>query len=543
MFERENRQFVSLMTSLIFLLVVITISACAKPAPTVTSPSATPKAAPTSVPPEEAADGPDPTDASTSEPAPAQPDPAQPETDWDDREVFRAGLIGAEQAVLDQLPNATVYHINLEIPDDFLVPSGQQDVRYTNQESEPLNEVYFRLFPNVSGGALTVSGVQVNGETVEPTYESRDSSLRVPLPTALQPGGQVVIQMNFEVQVTRDMAGNYGLFGYFDEVLVLDEFYPAIPAYDDEGWYAYTPAPNGDLSYFDASFYLVRVTAPANLVIAASGIEIGREQEGDRQIVTIAAGPARDFYLAASKHYVVASETVGETTVNSYAFAERKEGAELALEITARALKIFSERFGTYPYTEFDVASTPMQALGIEYPGMTGITLNVYDLNADVLGLPAPAMMESVVAHEVGHQWFYNVVGSDQMGEPWVDEAIVQYITGLYYVDAYGKNAAQGYHDSWYYRWNRVERAKIPIGLPAGDYEGSEYGAIVYGRGPIFVQTLAEEMGQETFDEFLRDYYESHKWGIGTGDTFRQIAEQHCQCDLTEIFEVWVYGD
>lgn len=74
------------------------------------------------------------------------------------------------------------------------------------------------------------------------------------------------------------------------------------------------------------------------------------------------------------------------------------------------------------------------------------------------------------------------------------------------------------------------------------DYtDGREYSGIVYGRGPLFVTALAEEMGQETFDEFLRDYYESHKWGIGTTDTFRQLAEQHCQCDLTALFEEWVY--
>jgi len=462
---------------------------------------------------------------------------------WDDREMFRAGLIDAEQPMLDQLPGATVYHIDLVISDDLLVLSGHQDVRYTNQEDEPLDEVYFRLFPNVSGGKLTVSHVQVEGEDVKPAYEEENSSLRVPLPAALQPGEQVVLQMDFEVKVTQEMGGNFGLFGYFDGVLVLDEFYPAIPAYDEEGWYAYAPASNGDLSYFDASFYLARVTAPADLVIVAPGIEVGREEKGDRQIVTIAAGPARDFYLAASEHFVAVSEKRGETTVNSYAFADRKEGARLALDIAARALDIFSARFGSYPYTEFDVASTPMQALGIEYPGMTGITLSVYDLDAQVSGLPARVMMESVIAHEVGHQWFYNVVGNDQMGQPWMDEAIVQYLTGLYFVDAYGEPAASSYRQSWDDRWSRVGRAEIPIGLHAGDYEGSEYGAIVYGRGPIFVQALAKEMGQETFDAFLRDYYQTHKWGIGTGDAFRQLAEQHCQCDLTTLFEAWVYGE
>jgi len=508
-----NRRFASLLFGFVILLVVVT--ACAKP---------TPSAVPTPAPSEEAVDA-----------------PTRQGADWDDREVFRAGLIGAEQDVLDQLPGATVYHISLDIPADFDLLQGHQDVRYTNREDEPLDEVYFRLFPNVSGGALTVSNVRVDGETVEPVHEAQDSSLRAPLPTALPPGGQIVIQMDFEVQITRQMGGNYGLFGYFDDVLVLDEFYPAIPAYDDAGWYADAPASNGDLSYFDASFYLVRVTAPADLVIVASGVEVAREQDGERQIVTIAAGPARDFYLAASERYVVVSETMGETTVNSYAFAEHREGAELALEIAGRALGIFSRRFGAYPYTEFDVASTPMRALGIEYPGMTGITLDVYDLDAEIWGLPAAAMMESVVAHEVGHQWFYNVVGNDQMGEPWMDEAIVQYLTGLYYEDAHGEAAAQSYRDSWDHRWNRVERAEIPIGLPAGDYAGSEYGAIVYGRGPLFVQALAQEMGQETFDEFLRDYYETHEWGIGTGEEFRQLAEQHCQCDLSEMFEAWVY--
>ena len=72
-------------------------------------------------------------------------------------------------------------------------------------------------------------------------------------------------------------------------------------------------------------------------------------------------------------------------------------------------------------------------------------------------------------------------------------------------------------------------------------YAEGEYSAIVYGRGPIFVSALAEEMGQETFNEFLRDYYQFHLWGIGTGDAFRQLAEKHCQCDLSTLFQEWVY--
>ena len=124
----------------------------------------------------------------------------------------------------------------------------------------------------------------------------------------------------------------------------------------------------------------------------------------------------------------------------------------------------------------------------------------------------------------------------------WLDEALVQYITGMYYLDIGGERALEGWRGSWYDRWRRVDSADIPIGLPSGDYaDGREYGAIVYGRGPIFMETLAEQMGQGTFDEFLRDYYQSYKWGIGTGANFRQLAEEHCGCDLTSLFEEWVY--
>lgn len=82
----------------------------------------------------------------------------------------------------------------------------------------------------------------------------------------------------------------------------------------------------------------------------------------------------------------------------------------------------------------------------------------------------------------------------------------------------------------------------MPIGTPAGAYQDREYGTIVCGRGPVCVDALAERLGPEGFDEFLRDYYESQKWGIATGDAFKEIAEQHCQCDLTSMFEEWVYA-
>jgi hypothetical protein len=454
--------------------------------------------------------------------------------DWDDRSIFREGLVEAEQGVLDRLPGATVYRIDLRISDDCLTLWGHQQAHYTNREDKALDEIYFRLFPNLGGGEATLSAVQVDGRDIDPVYELQRSAVRVELPTRLEPGEQVDVQMDFVVKVPQGMDGNHGLFGFSEGVLALDEFYPVIPVYDDEGWNVEIPSPNADVTYFDASFYRVRVTAPAELILVASGVEVGHEQEGGTQEVTFAAGPARDFYIAASERYVVVSETVGETTINSYTVAEWPEKSQLALQYAGTALQSFNRRFGVYPYTELDVASTPMDALGVEYPGIMGIALTLYAPDQS-----SQPFFESTVAHEVAHQWFYNVVGSDQVDEPWLDEAVVQYATWLYYADTYGEPAAQGFRDYWESCWARVDRAAIPVNLPAEAYTEEEYVPIVYCRGPLFVMALADEMGQEHFDRFLRDYYESHKWGIGTAVAFRQFAERHCQCDLTALFAEW----
>ncbi len=119
---------------------------------------------------------------------------------------------------------------------------------------------------------------------------------------------------------------------------------------------------------------------------------------------------------------------------------------------------------------------------------------------------------------------------------------MTQYITGLYFLDTHGEQGEQGYVDSWFGRWDRVGREEIPVGMPASEYDATNsYGAIVYGRGPIFLAVLAEEMGIDTFHQFA---------GIRP-----EVCLGYCRysnlkclpgnppCNLTPLFEEWVYGD
>ena len=522
---------------IVVLLALLILVAC-RPGPAAQEPTVAPTAiAPTVAP---TADQPPPT-ADQPQPTADQPSPTADTlfpTAWDDRAPFAAGLIDPAEA---DIPGAPVYHIDLTIAEDMASLSGQQTVYFTNREDMALEEIYFHLHPNVLDSRIEVSDVRVDGAPVTPELSgANDSILRVPLAAPLPPGGVATVEMGFTGEVATDIGRNYGVLSYYDGILALAHFYPMLSVYDATGWNTAEPDIQGDLTYSDASFFITRVTAPSDVVLVGSGTEIAREEDGDTQTVTYALGPARDFYLAAGDFAVISGQA-GATTINSYAPADLADGATLARDVATAAIDSLSDRLGPYPYSELDIVTTPTSALGIEYPGLIVGTLRMYDPEATTQsGVPMSTILESTTAHEVAHQWFYNLVGNDQLDEPWLDEAIGSYATYRYYVDRYGQEAGDSYFETFLGRWRRVEEADIPIGLPVSAYEGDEYSAIVYGRGPIFLRTLEEGMGRETFDAFLRDYVRHFRWGMADTAAFRALAEQHCGCDLEPLFADWV---
>jgi len=326
---------------------------------------------------------------------------------------------------------------------------------------------------------------------------------------------------------------------YLDDILALDAFFPIIPVYNEEGWNVEEPPRNADMIFTDAAFFSVTIDAPEEFVLAAGGKETERVERFERQIVTFEGGPQREFYLAASPRFVSESTSVDGVMLTSYFVEEFRPSGERVLEIGANALSAFSERFGPYPYNELDLVSTPMLAGGMEYSNIVAIGIYYYDPESTLRGTPGSVFLEAASAHEVGHEWFYCQVMSDQIDEPWLDESLVQYATYLYYLDAYGEQAAEAFKESLHQRWERVAKEPIPIGMPAKDYSPKEYGAIVYGRGALFFEALAEEMGRESFNGFLREYVDTFRWGIAEPVDLKDLAERSCECDLSQVFTDW----
>ncbi len=437
----------------------------------------------------------------------------------------------------DSVSDMTRYDMVVQLTDDLSAVAGEATIRYTNRETVPLDMLYLHLFPNLWDGGLTTTNVTVAGAPVEVTSPSDDDILGVTLAAPLMPGETVELALEFAVDVpSGDGVGNYGEFAYQDDILALAHFYPTMVVYDTD-WRLETPSSQGDVIFNDAGLYDVTFVAPAGMKVAATGATVeSRDLPDGRTAWRLVGGPMRDFNIVASKRYETETRQVGGVEVVSHFLPEDKPGGQLALKYASDALRIYGDAFGPYPYRALDVVATATEAGGIEYPGMIVVARALYDA-ADPTGF-----FQAATAHEVAHQWWYNVVGNDQVNDPWLDEAAAQYATQLYYGEVYGPNGAAAFEKSLDDRWARVDHADRPIGLPVEDYAGREYGAIVYGRGPLFLNALRDRIGSDVMTELLRRYYEENRWGIATPERFRALAEEVSGQDLTDLFTEWVYG-
>jgi hypothetical protein len=477
--------------------------------------------------------------------ATATPTPQPPEVAWD---IYAAALrLAARQQLAPEmqaggghgrhnLSSLTQYSLTVTLSTDLNRVDGRARVRYTNTEKDPLSEVYFHLFPNVWDGGMTVAGVSVDGRPVETILESDDDLLRVPLAQPLTPGRWTDIALDFRVPIpTTAEVGNYADFAYINNLLALAHFYPTVVVYGDKGWHLETPATQGDVVYHDASLYDVSLTAPMGLVIAATGATLGRTENGDGTATwRLAGGPMRDFNVAASTRYKTVSRQVDDITINSYFLPQDAAGGQKALDWAALSLQAYQTEFGPYPYRELDVAATETTAGGIEYPGLIVVAQRFYsDPTNEVF-------FEGITVHEVAHQWWYNVVGNDQVNDPWLDEALTQYSTYFYYDKAYNKQATENLLESFRARWARVEFLDKPIGLPVSAYPDKEYGAIVYGRGPLFLIALRDRIGADKMAQLLRRYYAEYSWKIALPADFRRMAEEIAGENLGDLWAKWV---
>ena len=456
-------------------------------------------------------------------------------------QTVQTNLLPSQQNLPYFLKKASIYQVKVELSDDYRSLRGTESIQYTNNESTNLEEIYFQLLPNAFGPNLKIQKAVINDVVIQPVLELNNTCAIFKLNQPLEPGSMLQIQLDYTLDVPMESQYSYGLFVYADGILSLYQFIPLIPVYNEQGWQVSEPKTIGDLTFDDPSFFEVQVDAPESLVIAASGVRVSQNLANGRRVETYQAGPVRDFYLAGSPGYRVSTDEWQDVTIRSYAFHEFQTSSDLVLAAARHALEIYSQEFGPYPYTELDLVSAPMHgALGMEYSGIAALSIDLYDL---LIKAENRIYLEAATAHEIAHQWFFNIIGSDQVDEPWLDEGMAQFATGLYFRDRYGDAAGEQLRLSWQERWKRIQSQPMPVGLPVSAYTEEQYSPIIYGRAPLFIQSLQDKLGKDKFSNFLRNYYQKYQWGIVTTGDFRRTIEESCACNLENQFKAWVYPD
>jgi len=453
---------------------------------------------------------------------------------FDDLDQFRAAMRPEFAGDVDLFLSATRYNIEVTLrfdQDGSATLTGRERIRYANQQAFALDDIYLMLWPN--GGAqylsrMKLGRVTVAGSEVQPVMESDDLAARLPLPAPLAPDESVDLSAEFTVEAFPGVEANgVARFGLTNGILLAPTFYPLIPRIVDGEWQTMPAPPGGDTTNSDTALYVWRVTAPSDLVIVATGTVVASEQSGDTQTQTLVTGPMRDLALVAGPLQLT-QRTVDGIALNAYVLEQNAVFAEKMLDYAEGQVKTLEAEVGPYPFAELDLVDTPGPA-GIEYPGEVFIGIG-----------DGSDFFEVATVHEVGHQWFYSLIGDDQLLEPWLDEAAATYTEVLYSENIHGPRAARGMLDFFWDALSFTDQPDLPIGRPLADY--ADYGTIVYLKGALFFDALRREMGDETFFAFLHNYYDAYRYGFATSRDFQAVAEQTCTCDLGALFDLWVYN-
>jgi aminopeptidase N len=468
--------------------------------------------------------------AGTAADSPAAP---LPDTPLDPRAQARA-LLPEFAGDLDRAGEWNRYTISAAIDPQARTVAGRERLEYTNRDSVALDRLYFHLYPNLRdfAGRLDVSALVVDGQPQQAIYESQRYLLRVNLPQPLAPGATTTVAFDFATSAPLNASAQfYGAFNEENGVLALASAYPIAAIVRGGVWDIGRPDPRGDFVNSETALYDVTLTAPASWSLATTGVVIDGRLDSGLQTARIVSGPQRDFLISATQ-LKQASADVDGTRINSYYRSEHEQGGQRALQVAADSLRIFNKRYGRYPLAELDVIEVAARTfLGVEYPGLVMIEQALYDGNG----------LDSTVAHEVAHQWWYSQVGNNVQTESWLDEALASYSQIVYQEEIGGPAAAEAELDFFRQRYRTAvaNGRDAPVEQPNTAFRGN-YVALVYGKAVLFFQAMRKQIGEEAFDRFLHAHYAQHRYDYISSADLLADAEGACSCDLHPLYENWI---
>ncbi|MCX4578571.1 M1 family aminopeptidase [Streptomyces sp. NBC_01571] len=407
-------------------------------------------------------------------------------------------------------PAAPSYTVSLSSNSSGTGWTGHESATFTNASSTALSEVYLRLWDNYHGtcSAMPIVVSNVTGGTAG-ALSVGCTALKIDLSAPLAQGQSATI--GFDLGIT--VPSGADRFGYDGAFVNIGNALPVLAVKDAAGWHLDPYTNNGESFYSLAADFKVTLDHPTSLLVPATGTSVDSAGSSGRTVTTATASKVRDFAWAAGPFSKISGTSPAGTAINIYSVSGISSSDSQSMLSTAKsAVDAHAARFGAYPYGELDaVIDNNYWFGGMEYPGF------VLDL-----------VSTTALTHEIGHQWFYGIVGDDEYNSPWLDEAFTDYATDL----AQNKTGTNC--------WNSVSWAssaeKITNSMAYWDAHSSRYSTVVYGYGKCALHDLRRVLGDTAMAKLLKDYATSHWYGVSTTSEFKAAAQAATTTDLTSFW-------
>ncbi len=490
------------------------------------------------------------------------------------------------------------YSIDVSLNDVEKSLSGSESIVYKNNSPSSLDFIWFHIWPNAYKNESTalyqqikndssrkeklgefVSGYidglnfKVDGKTAATEPHSNPQYIdiiKVKLPAPLKSGDSVTITTDFKVK----LPAYFSRSGYADGEFMICQWYPKPAVFDKDGWHEFPYLDMGEF-YSDYADFKVNITIPSDYVVGATGTlqtadELAiykstgaRNALAKEKSLVVYKSPSKsltkkltytvenvpDFAWFADKNFVVQYDTVRLSSgkvVDAFSYYHNKKNTlwNYSIDYVKDAARHYSNWLGEYEYPVVQAVEGPKNNAsgGMEYPTITLIT------SPD----EKKERLDAVIAHEVGHNWFMSMLGSNERMHTWMDEGLNTFFQFRYEAEKYRANSIFGdaipaevkklpEDDFLATIYNVVSTIPMEsaIETPAANFSTSEeYGIVSYVKTAFWMYMLETVVGKEKLDKAFHDYFNDWKDKHPQPEDFKRSLEKSLGADLTKYFEL-----
>jgi len=462
------------------------------------------------------------------------------------------------------------------VPQDKTV-KGQEILTWLNDSDRPVTELQFHLYLNAfknnrttmrreSGGPsgrvkpapedwgfITIHRIQIpDGADLTPTMtyiqpddqNSDDQTvMKVTLPAPVKPQEKINLAIDFTSKLPKVKRRS----GFSGDFFMVAQWFPKIGVLWNGTWNCHQYHSSSEF-FADYGVYKVEITAPERFVVGATGKRIAEKKHPDgKRSYTYYQEDVHDFAWTACPDFVESKERFKlddpkvDTEMILLIHRAHLKQKDRYLQALKNGIEFYSKNYGPYPYetiTLVDPAPGASEAGGMEYPTLfTSMTMS---------WMPKGVRMpEMVTIHELGHGYWYGIVGSNEFEEAWLDEGINSYSEVKAMSKYYGPDSAMidignlKIGDLAFQRIAVIGSGKMdPIVKNSWEYvTGGSYGLNVYNKAALMLLTLEKWLGEDVMAKIMKTYYEKWKFRHPRSEDFVQVVEEVSGRDLKWFFD------